>query len=389
MERRHFIRVLGVGTAGTLLLPALLTGCQSSEEQRVIAQKYLNQENGGDPRLLFLAYAMQAANPHNIQPWLVRLDGTDALELFVDQERLLPHTDPIHRQIHIGQGTFLENLLLAAKHYGYRYELVYFPQGEYSNQELKPLPVARVMLTKDDNLQTDPLFHQIGKRQSTKTLFDTERAIDSTHLAQLSQQMLGDTGLSLHFTQTLARKNQLRDIIRNAMAVEVSKEERHLETWRMFRFSQEELTTKRDGFGYANNGVTGIKRVFAEWLYSREKARPLNSSWAMFPIQQHYDMADSASAFGWIVSNDNSRLTQVRAGQLYERINLQAAELGLAMHPHSQVIQEYDDMLSLQKHFRQTLAVPAQGKVQMLFRLGYADPVTPTLRRPLNAIILS
>ena len=35
----------------------------------------------GDARLDALAYAILAPNPHNMQPWQVRLDGEDALTL--------------------------------------------------------------------------------------------------------------------------------------------------------------------------------------------------------------------------------------------------------------------------------------------------------------------
>ena len=80
-----------------------------------------------------MSYAILAANPHNTQPWIVDLTGPGNLDLYVDQQRLLPETDPPARQIHISQGTFLENLKLAARQYGYRTEIKYFPKGEYGN----------------------------------------------------------------------------------------------------------------------------------------------------------------------------------------------------------------------------------------------------------------
>ncbi len=52
-----------------------------------------------DYRRRFLSYALLAPNPHNRQPWLVRLDGEDGLTLFCDLDRRLPETDPFDRQI--------------------------------------------------------------------------------------------------------------------------------------------------------------------------------------------------------------------------------------------------------------------------------------------------
>ncbi|HNR77498.1 MAG TPA: hypothetical protein PKM48_10235, partial [Parvularculaceae bacterium] len=48
----------------------------------------------GDARLDALAYAILAPNPHNMQPWRIRLDGDDALTVYADLSRMLPETDP-------------------------------------------------------------------------------------------------------------------------------------------------------------------------------------------------------------------------------------------------------------------------------------------------------
>ena len=53
-------------------------------------------------RRRFLSYALLAPNPHNRQPWRVRLDGDDALTLYADLDHLLPATDPLDRQIVAG-----------------------------------------------------------------------------------------------------------------------------------------------------------------------------------------------------------------------------------------------------------------------------------------------
>jgi hypothetical protein len=64
-----------------------------------------SDENVKDIRLQVLAYAILSPNPHNKQPWIIRLTGTNSFNLYVDPDRLLPETDPVYRQVHIGQGT--------------------------------------------------------------------------------------------------------------------------------------------------------------------------------------------------------------------------------------------------------------------------------------------
>ena len=68
-------------------------------------------------------------NPHNRQPWLVKLPAPGHIELYVDRERLLPATDPLSRQIMVSQGTFIEQLDLAARALGQAATIEYFPRG--------------------------------------------------------------------------------------------------------------------------------------------------------------------------------------------------------------------------------------------------------------------
>lgn len=44
---------------------------------------------------------------------------------------------------------------------------------------------------------------------------------------------------------------------------------------------------------------------------------------------------EATPSFGWLVSPDNSRTRQVESGEVYVRLNLQAAALGVAIHPVS------------------------------------------------------
>ena len=87
-----------------------------------------------DPRMQALSYAILAPNPHNRQPWLVDLSVPDQVTLYVDTDRLLPHTDPFSRQIVVGLGCFLEVLVLAAAQMGYAVTLDVFPEGSNAEQ---------------------------------------------------------------------------------------------------------------------------------------------------------------------------------------------------------------------------------------------------------------
>jgi hypothetical protein len=97
--------------------------------------------------------------------------------------------------------------------------------------------------------------------------------------------------------------------------------------------------------------------------------------------------ASGTRAFGWISTASNSRADQVLAGRDYVRLNLAATAAGVAMHPVSQLLQEYAEMTGLQSDFIEAVQPPEGSTVQMLFRLGYADRVPPSPRRGLDSLV--
>jgi hypothetical protein len=94
-------------------------------------------------------------------------------------------------------------------------------------------------------------------------------------------------------------------------------------------------------------------------------------------------------AFGWIATAGNTRAAQVAAGRAYVRLNLKATELGVAMHPHSQTLQEFPEMADLHRAIHKATGVPEGHTVQMFFRLGYAAAPGPTPRRAAGSIVVA
>lgn len=386
MDRRRFIKLTAAGSAA-LLVSGPLAGCAEGPAAALEGWQGPPPDER-DIRLRVLAYAILAPNPHNKQPWVVDLTGPESLDLYVDRDRLLPETDPPFRQIHIGQGTFLENLDLAARQLGYRAEIAYFPRGMYANTAVEAKPVAAVRLLADPAAARDPLFDHILTRQSNKRVYD-EAPVTAAEIAAL-EAAFGNPGLRLVITAEAARVDRLAAFMERAMEIETRSPAREAETLAMFRFDDSEIERHRDGFGIAQSGVTGLKRRLAETFFvTRERAEAPGSDFGRQAVRLTADQARSAAAYGWILSETNTRLDQVLAGRAYERLNLAATGLGLAQHPMSQILQEYPDMAGLRRAFLAYLGVPEGHTVQMLFRLGRAEPVPHTPRRRLDAIVRS
>ncbi len=77
----------------------------------------------------------------------------------------------------------------------------------------------------------------------------------------------------------------------------------------------------------------------------------------------------SSPVLGLISSNDNSRETQIKVGQVYQRLSLLAASFGIWCQPMSQIVQVDEIKQEVAKLQSNPKSVP-----QLPFRLGFADP---------------
>jgi hypothetical protein len=387
MNRRNFIKITGLGI-GSIALSSSLIGCSDSTSDEDFGWNGPD-ENEKDIRLQVLAYAILCPNPHNKQPWIIRFTGPGSFKLYVDPDRLLPETDPVYRQIHIGQGTFLETLAIAANGLGYKAKIDYFPEGLYGNTELLDKPVAAIELLQKTDLNKDPLFNALLLRHSNKREYDNYR-LSSAELNSLRDAHQQQSGYKLTVIDSPKGKVKMVKMLTKAMQIEVGNTQRDKETIEMFRFNDEEAKKYRDGFGVAQAGMSGLTKVIAETFFlNREKVEKDPTEFGQQAVDLTEKTSESTSTFAWLSSVGNSRLDQVKIGRDYCRMNLQTTLMGLAQHPMSQVLQEYDDMLDLQDEFKQSFNIPKSETVQMLFRLGKAEPVAHGPRRLVAQIVKS
>lgn len=378
MQRRNFIKIVGLG--GTFIMFNGLQSCKTDNQSGTIREEW-NPENVAkqydDIRLKILCFAILAPNPHNKQPWKIDLSKTDEISLYVDEERLLPMTDPFHRQIYIGQGTFLEMLSISAKEFGYNPKIELFPDGVDSVKNTGKSPVAKISLVKAD-VQKDKLFKYIPFRVTNRRTY-TGPALAEIELQELNKSYDMENYPVMLVTDSEKIK-KLSEIMTEGMKIETFLDRTHAETVNMIRFNDEEITKYRDGFGFEQLGVTGISKFFAEKFIGRDKA--FSNSFKERTISATNEMTKTAKAFGIMFSKNNERIDQVEMGRRYSRVHLTATKLSLAMQPMSQVLQEYEELSEVQKRFLETIK-PFEGIPQMLFRIGRAEPTPHSPRRKL------
>lgn len=376
MQRRAFMLVLAAGGA-VIALP----GCNSMPASAIAAWQQPGADQP-DPRLRALSWALLAPNPHNLQSWIADIREPGLIRLSVDLQRMLPATDPPSRQILIGCGAFLELLCQAAAQLGQRAEVSLLPEGDYAASGVDARPFATVRLVQDAAIQTDPLFAAAALRRTNRAPYSTQ--VPTAALLQQLQAAAQRPGIMLHASTDAAKVARLRELAIAGYRVEFGTPATWAESANAMRVGAAAVAA--EPFGVS---VLGTMAWWGSKLGMLDPAslRSTEGLAAKTAVNTSVEAARNTHAWAWLVSADNSRRSQIEAGRAYMRTDLAAASLGLAIHPNSQVLQEFPEMAELYEGFHAEVGVAQPARVQMFVRLGYASRPEPAPRRPLDQLV--
>ena len=336
----------------------------------------------GDPRLDALAYAILAPNPHNMQPWRVRLEGEDAFWLYADLSRMLPETDPQNRQIAIGFGAFLELFRQAAAEKGLRAGIIPFPEGEPA-PTLDARPIAHVRLVADASVARDPLFGYALTRRTNRNAFEA-REVAPEILDVLKAATV--PGVFADAAVDPVRLAEIKELAKQAWRTEWTLDRTRRESIKVTRLGKKEIDEQPFGLALAGPLLEGLS---VAGLLTREKMDTPGASAYEQAVSAYVDAIEASPAFLFATTATSSRRDQLDAGAAFVRMHLAATKEGLACQPVSQALQEFPEMGD---HYRRAHALLASGGgvVQMLARIGYAKAgVPPAPREALEAQLIS
>ncbi len=364
LSRRKTLALIGGGTivAATGAAAGFLTTRTPHDALRpwALAGQY------DDPRLNALSYALLAPNPHNLQPWQVALVGTNGLRLFHDKKRRLPQTDPFDRQITIGLGCFLEQMVLAAGVAGQGVDMTLFPDGpDGAIAEAKFYPGG----------QPDPLAQHILNRRSCKEPFEN-RPISGDAITGLD--MFADIYTD---SETVTA---LKELTWEAWLIETMTERTMQESIDLMRFGKAQINATPDGIDL---GGPFLESLMVAGLLTRASQENPNSTGFKQGVEIYREMLHATPAYAVIKMPNNTPQDQINAGRQWLRLNLATTGMGLALHPVSQALQEYPEMAG-QYDLAHAILASDGGTVQMLGRLGYGPQTPRTPRWPLEAKLI-
>jgi nitroreductase len=379
-NRRKFL--IAAGGAGLALVGVGGVFVATRRPSRGLRAWAQAETTTSDVRLDAFRYAILAPNPHNRQPWQIRLVGTDTAIITCDLERRLPHTDPFDRQIVIGFGCFLELARIAAAERGYRLDMTLFPDGE-PQPRLNSTPIARLKFVADASVPKDPLFGAIVKRRSSKIAFEQQRPVDPAGLAALGN--VGIAGAMSQATSDRALVSDLRGLTWRAWMIEAGTARTWMESVDLMRIGRAEIEANPDGIAL---GGAIMDALALTGQMTRAKLADPNSSAFKTSVDRYRSMLDRTSSYLWISTPANTRADQIAAGRAYVRMNLAATAGGIAVHPVSQALQEFPEMAGEFDDLHRRLGIAVPARVQMLARVGYVAAVEPSVRWPLDAKLL-
>ncbi len=308
--------------------------------------------------------AILAANPHNSQPWLFHVTQTQ-IDLFADPRRNIGTVDPFLREMHVGLGCALENLLLAAAANGYTTQVTLLPDS------LDETLVARIGLT-PGSTSVSGLYTMIPQRHTNRYPYNTGRPVATTTLYALSA--LGDDpDVSVFWFASTDMRQRVGNLLVEAAHAFVADKTQDGDTAHWWRGTWQDIQQHRDGITLDAAGLPDLTRAIAKMLPPSSQEQQDSTF-----LQNSADQVKTAGAFGLItVRNGQDRAQQVRAGRLWERMHLWATKEGLAMQPLNQVVERAarEVVLGITPHFGtalQSLVGDSAWQTLVAFRIGYS-----------------
>jgi nitroreductase len=330
--------------------------------------------------------AILAANPHDTQPWLFQIAG-ESITVLADRSRNLGSFDPFRREMHLGLGCAIENLMRAAAVHGYTMNVI------VDGGRLEPSPgnepVKAVHLWLDAGTASrDPLFEAIPARHTNRGRY-SDRAVNSGDLYALAD-LVSDAEVRVGFlTDGLARRELAAAIVEATERI-VADPEMSRDSARWFRTGRREVNAHRDGIGVDTAGLSPLLAAAAKIMPDQDAATS-DRYW----LDMTRDVQTEAPVLGVILVRDRLEMgSAIAAGRAWQRLHLAATTMGLAAQPLNQPVECVDRnaMLGRNDEFARALSRFARApdwEATFVFRLGYAEhPALPSPRRPLNDVVI-
>lgn len=305
-----------------------------------------------------LRYAILAPSVKNSQPWAFSVRNSH-IDVIADLSRGQAVADPGRREMYISLGCAIENLLVAAEHFGLRHGVHYFPRP--GHEEL----VATILFAPGgvpSTARAGASLRGIIHRHNDNGVFRPVPIPE--HLRLRLMACCVEPDLRIYLTDDYHFHRWIEALTLEADRVEFA----------------DPAFRKELGY-WIGQGVFGDPPILARLEQAAVSRIDIGEAVA----RQDQGIVQSSALIGLICAPGDSHLLHVRAGQLFERLWLTATSVGVSIHPMSQTMRRPELRSAV------TELLPSPGwRPQHLFRVGYSsrDDSRHTPRRPLDDVLV-
>ena len=294
-----------------------------------------------------LKFAVLAPSSHNTQPWRFQIEN-NRIDVLADPKRRLLVSDRNDRQLFISLGCAIENILTAAYCYGYGSEVIYFPDNSFDQA------IASIELREDqetmakDAFSLGSLINRVTNRGKYKKDLPPENFLEKI-------QELADDRVRVDLL-TGDKKNLAAEIAVEAAIEAMNDPEFRRE---LSSYVKNNFTRSKTGIPCFGMGIPDPISLLAPFLIKYINLNKLSKKKDEDLLKNH------TPAIIVLSTPTDTKEDWLRAGQVYEKINLEAYKIQLATAMWAAPIQISDFYRELQK------VTNTDNRPQALFRLGY------------------
>jgi nitroreductase len=303
----------------------------------------------------YAAVARWAPSKHNTQPWrFVVRDGD--LEVWADPMRVLPLTDPHHREMVISCGAAVELACVAARATGWEPNVTRLPEG--SGSLLARISEAGAHQPTSTDVA---LLAAVSRRRTDRGPLDATSLPPS--LAFLLQSEAAATGASLRLVSRPGDRSTLARLVERAdrLLAQRGVVDRELEPW--LRLPNDR---RPDGVpvDHTRGASASARAEFVQRDFSAAHSRPAQDR-----------PGPDRPLVAVLCTPDDEVRSWLVAGEALGRVLLHATVAGASASYLNQPVED----AAIRAELHNQLALP--GIPQLVLRLGVGGAVEPTPRR--------
>lgn len=341
---------------------------------------WLEWDRGALPLRLVRA-GILAANAHNAQAWRFSV-APGRIGVHDDLSRSLGAVDTYRREIQLSAGCAVENIVLAAKAGGF------VPRVTLGGTD-DPSLLAGIDLAPGPSTVTD-LYTAIPHRHTDRGAYQTGRSL-AAGVREAMDALSDQPDVRVRWLLNAAERERFSTLTVAATQAFIADPKQSSDDYAWYRATSEQVRRHRDGVTADAGGLSPLVRSLSKLIPATHDSN--NAYWLAGTRDRQLP---TASGFAVVLVRDSSDITQrLRAGMLYQRLQLWATTRGLVVQPLNQVVEraERERALAAPATIGSGLAElvgDASWQPVMPFRIGYPTSTAPASpRRDVRDVLVS